>query len=172
MRRAPGLVTRSHIVIQLAIDDLQLMACEHCAIFVILAKAFIVQQALAPVIRANERKILPWSADLFGQGTLLGSDGGFAGCRGAFDIHHHRAGLRRQSPIALLIYSLLKMRLDQAPNLAAAKSCAYQPCGELSDQIRIRDQTLARRYDALNNFKKGLIAGRNKRLRLRLAPLL
>ena len=129
-----------HVAVELAVDDLELLPGQHRRVFVILAKAFIIEQELAPVIRADEREILPWHAELLGQRALGRADRALARRRRALDVEEQRLLLHRQEPIALGARGFFEDRRDHPPDLVAAPAVADHVAGEIRDRVAIRHQ--------------------------------
>ncbi len=88
------------------------------------AEGVVVEQLLAPDIRADQRKLVPAHADPAGEQPLQGTQGALAGSGGAFGVDHDRTLLRRQEPVAFGGGSFDDEGIDKAADLPAAEAVA------------------------------------------------
>jgi hypothetical protein len=79
-----------HVTVELAVDDLDLVARECAGVFPRFAQGLVVEQIFAPDLGAEEGEVGPFDAELGREPALQGAYGALARGRGALELHDHR----------------------------------------------------------------------------------
>ncbi len=78
VRHAAAFRLAGHVAVELAVDHLHFVRAQRAGVFVSLAQAFVVEEVLAPDIRADEGEIGPLDSDFGGEAFLQGPHGALA----------------------------------------------------------------------------------------------
>src|ERR1700722_426812 len=97
---APPMLAR-HVAVELLVHDLQFVGAERAGIFVGGAELAVVEQLLAPDVRADQREIAPLRTDVARQLLLQRPKRALARSRGPLGIDDDRPLLTRQQAVAL-----------------------------------------------------------------------
>ena len=133
-RRLPFRLAR-HVAVELLVDDPQFLARARAAVFVRGAQRRVVEQLLAPDVRADQREVVPRDADALGEHLLLRAHRALACRGGALGVHDHRPLLRRQQPVALLARRFREPGVDQRADGLAAVVVAREVGRNVRDEF-------------------------------------
>ena len=157
VRNGPARRARRHVLVQLGIDDLDLVAGQRTGIARGLAQRVIVQQVLAPDVGADQGKVGPVEVQRFRQLALLRAQRALAGGRGALDVHDDRLGLLRQAFPALALGSGVDAWLDPFADAPRAPVIAEEGKRQFRQQLLATDQPSAfSRHHAGHAGKRGI----------------